>query len=137
MIVEELIAHQDDPGTAIGHLTAVEPADPTLDAGVERIVAAVSHQVGHLPVAGLGIGVTPGVGEVDGGNPVQVGVVDAVPPVVFVGDLGEHRRPEEFGVSALMSGPGRGAQVLGAGFPGHRLFQFEPQHQSGPVVAGP
>ena len=35
MIVEELIAHQDDPGTAIGHLTAVESANPTFDAGVD------------------------------------------------------------------------------------------------------
>ncbi len=95
------------------------------------------EQIGHLPVAGLGVGVTPGVGQVHRGDRMQMGVVDAVAPVVFVGDLVEHVRPHERRVLAFVAGPRRRAQVLRGDVAGHGLLQFQPDHQGGAVVAGP
>ena len=68
---------------------------------------------------------------------MQVSVVDAESAVIFVGDLGEHRRPQEFGVGALVAGPGGRAQMSGGGVAGHCLLQFQADDQCGPVIPGP
>ena len=93
MLAKEIVANEDHAGTAVGHLTAVESSDPALHGWVDRVVATGGDQIRYLPVAGLGVGIAAGVGEVEGGDRVQVGVVDAESAVVFFGDLGEHRRP--------------------------------------------
>ena len=137
MLAQELVVDQDHARPAVGHLAAVVAADPALDGRVGLVVAAVRGEVGHLPVAGLGVGVAAGVGEVQRGDRVQVRLVDAVPAVVLVGDVGEHRRPHELRVGALVTRPRRRAQMLGGGVAGHGLLQFQSDHQCGAVVARP
>ena len=113
MLAQEVVAHQHHARAAVGHLTAVEAADAALDGRVDDVVVADRGQIGHPPVARLGVGVALGVGEVDGGDRAQVGVLDAEAAVVLLGDLGEHRGPEERRLGALVPGPGRRAEVLG------------------------
>ena len=63
-------------------------------------------------------------------------VVEAVAAVVLVGDLGEHVRPHERGVLALVADPGGGAEVLRGGVAGHRLLQLDADDERAVVCAG-
>jgi hypothetical protein len=66
-----------------------------------------------------------------------VGLVEAVPPVVLVGEAGEHIGPHEFGIGALVADPGGRAEVLGGGVARHGLLQLDADDQRGPVRTGP
>ena len=66
-----------------------------------------------------------------------MGLVEAVPLVVFVGDAGEHVRPHELGVGALVPDPGRSAEVFGGGVARHGFLQLDADHQCGLVRTGP
>ena len=94
-------------------------------------------QVRHGPAAGLRVGIRSRVGEVQLGDRAQVGLVEAVPPVVLVGDAGEHVGPHELGVGALVADPGGRAEVLGGGVARHGLLQLDADDQRGLVGAGP
>ena len=118
VFTEELVADQHHSGGAVGHLTAVIPADSALDQWVDHVVAAVGCQVGYLPGPRLGVRVALGVGQVDRRDGVEMGVVDAEPAVIFIGYRSEHGRPQKPGSLALMAGPGCRSQVLGGGVPG-------------------
>ena len=135
MIAQVFVADQDDSRTAVGHLAAVEAAQPALDERIGRVV--VADRIRHLPFSGLRVGVSARVGEVELRDRPQMGFVQAVAAVVFVGDLGEHRRPEELRVSAFVARPCRGTEMTCGGVAGHRLLQFDAEDQRGVVVARP
>ena len=97
VVAQIVVGDQDDARAAVGHLAAVEPAQPALDHRVASSSAS-AMRVGHRPVPGLGVGVGAGVGEVQLGDGPQMRLVEAVAPVVLVGDSGEHVRPHELRV---------------------------------------
>ena len=101
------------------------------------VAVATGPQIRHGPAAGLRVGIRSRVGEVQLGDRAQVGLVEAVPPVVLVGDAGEHAGPHEFGVGTLVADPGGRAEVLGGGVAGHGLLQLDADHQRRAVRAGP
>ena len=142
MIAQVVVGDQDDARGAVGHLAAVETTQPAFDDGVDlvvdgRVAVAPGTQVGNRPIARLRIGVRLGVGEIQRGDRAQVRLVQAVPLVVFVGDPGEHARPHERGVGALVPDPRRSAEVSGGGVARHRLLQLDADHQRGLVRTGP
>ena len=67
---------------------------------------------------------------------MQVPVVQAVAPVVLVGQLAEHVRPYELGVLALVADPGRGAEVLGRLSSRYVAFLLNADDQHAVVPAG-
>src|ERR1700754_2521935 len=93
VVAQIRVADQNNAGTAVGHLAAVEAAQPALDDGVRVIV--VGQRIRHGPCARLRVGIVSRVGEIHGGDGPQMRVVDAVAPVVFVDDSAEHVRPHE------------------------------------------
>ena len=135
MVAQVGVVDQDQSRAAVGHLAAVEAPQPALGDRVGRVV--VGDRVGDRPAAGLGVGVAPRVGEVELRDRAQMRVVQAVAPVVLVGDLGEHRRPQVARVGALVSGPRGGAEMLGGGVTGHGLLQLDPDDERGVVGARP
>ena len=137
MVAQVVVGHEDDTGAAVGHLAAVEAAQPAFDDGVDLVVTvAAGSQVRHGPATCLRVGVRPRVGEVQLGDRAQVDLVEAVATVVLVGDLGEHVGPHELGVGALVSDPCRSAEVVGGGVARHGLLQLDADHQRGLVGAG-
>jgi hypothetical protein len=86
-------------------------------------------------VAGLGVGIAPGVGEIDLRNPAQVALVDAVTAVIFLGQVREGARPRIGRVQIFVPGPGGGAQVLGRRHTRHVAHHLHAQHHRGPVSA--
>ena len=127
------VADQDETGSAVGHLAAVEPPKPAFDDGIGVVI--VGQRIGHCPAAGLCVGIAARVGEVELGDRAQVALVDAVAPVVLVGHPVEHVRPHELRVAALMVGPCGGAEMFGGGVARHRLLQFDPDDKGGAVRA--
>ena len=69
---------------------------------------------GQFPPPGLCVRIPAGVLETAGGEGTEVGVVEAVAPVVFVAEGGEHLGPHHRDALGLVRDPGRGAKV------GHR-----------------
>ena len=114
VVAQVVVGDEDDAGAAVGHLAAVEAAQPAFDDGVDVVVESPSRprRSGTVQPRVCALGLRSGVGEVQLGDRAQVGLVEAVPPVVLVGDAGEHVRPHELGVGALVPDPGRRAEVL-------------------------
>ena len=135
MLAQVFVVDQHDSRAAVGHLAAVESAQPAFDERVSR--AVVADRVGHCPFPGLRVGVSARIAEVELRDRPQMGFVQSVAAVVFVGDRGEHRRPEELRVGPLVSGPGRGAEMTRRGVAGHGLLQLDAEDQRGVVVARP
>lgn len=63
-------------------------------------------------------------------------VIQAVAPVVLLGDLIEHVRPDEARLLALMPDPGRRTQVTRGRITGNGLLQFRAGHEGTVVVTG-
>ena len=135
IVAQIAIVDQNQSRTAIGHLAAIEPAQPAFGDRVGGIV--IGDRVGDRPRPGLCVGVAPRVGEVQLGDGTQMVVVQAVAPVVFVGDFVEHRRPQVASTGPLVSGPGGGAEMLGGDLAGHGFLQLDTQHQRGVVGTRP
>ena len=133
MLAQVFVGHQHDSCAAVGHLAAVESAQPAFDQRIALVV--VADRVGDFPFSGLRVGVSAGVAEVELGDRPQMGFVQSVAAVVLVGDRGEHRRPQELRVCPFVPGPGRGAEMTGRGVTGHGLFQLDAEDQRGVVVA--
>ena len=129
--------NQDDAGPTIGDLTAVITTQPTFDDGVVSAVGAAISQRADLPTAGLGVGIAPGVGEIQVGDGTQVLVVQAVAPVVLLGDLLEHVRPDEAGLICLVPDPRGRSQVVGRRVARNCLLEFGADHEGTVVVTGP
>ncbi len=135
-VVGQVVArHQHDPGGAVGHRPAVGLAQPALDERVGLVVGAEAP-VGERPRPGLRQRVRAGVAGVQLGDGQQVPAVDAVAPVVLVGQRAEHVRPQVLRVLPLVPDPRRRAHVAGADVTGHRLLQLDPEHQRGVVPPG-
>ena len=62
--------------------------------------------------------------------------VEAVTPVVLVGEFAEHVRPHELGVLALVADPGRGGEVLGRLRSWDVAFLLDADDQDAVVAAG-
>jgi hypothetical protein len=105
------VGDQQHAGHPVGDLSAVGAAEPALD---DRVVTVVAGEAARpeRPAPRLRQRVGLGVAHVELGDGVQVRVVQAVPPVILVGQLAEHVRPHERGVLALVPDPGGRAQVL-------------------------
>ena len=78
---------------AVGDLAAVGAPGAALDHRVGLGVVGEAG-VGEGPRPGLGEGVGAGVGQVEGGDGVDVGVVEAESPVVLVGQVREGGGPD-------------------------------------------
>src|SRR6185312_1165985 len=78
-----LVGDQHRTGTSVGELTAVEPSNPAFD---HRIALPIKR-FRHLPIARLSVRVLPRIAEVELGDGIQIGTVEAVAAVVFVGDI--------------------------------------------------
>ena len=130
----ETVGDQQHAGHAVGDLSAVGAPQPPLDDGIVVVVVGEAARA-ERPAPGLRERVGLGVAHVEFGDGVQVRVVQAVPPVVLVGQLAEHVRPHELRVLALVPDPGGRAQVLRRVGAGHVALLLHREHQHAVVPA--
>ena len=136
MVAQVVVGDQDDARAAVGHLAAVEAAQPALDDGVDLVIAVAGRRSGTVQSRVCAFGLRRALAKFSWRDGPQVGLVDAVATVVLVGDLGEHVGPHELGVGALVADPRGRAEVLGGGVAGHGLLQLDADDQRGLVGAG-
>src|SRR6478752_6177934 len=136
-------------GEAVVHLEPVEVLEG--DVGpVERVghspahvrqdVELVAVTVELLPEPEAHGAVAPSLDARDGSSPrvvAQVGVVEAVPPVVLVGDGAEDVGPHEASALTVVAHPGGRAEVRGRLVAGHGLLELDAEHEGAVVVPCP
>ena len=135
MIAQPLVGDQNDPGAAVGHLAAVEAAQPALDDGVVAVVVGrADPALTKSRVCALGL--LRAFAKLSAA--IARRCVSSMPyrRSYSRGHPVEHVRPHELGVGALVVGPRGGAQVLGGGVTGHRLLQFDADDERRSVGAG-
>src|SRR6185437_14603652 len=103
----------------------------------DRVVTVVVGEAARpeRPAPRLRQRVGLGVAHVELGDGVQVRVVQAVPPVILVGQLAEHVRPHERGVLALVPDPGGRTQVLRRVLAGDVAFLLHREYEYAVVAA--
>ena len=106
-----------------------------VDHRIESVVVS-EGDLFDVPVAGLGVGVEAGVGEVHLGDAAQVFVLEPVAAVVLVGDVGEQPGPEVVAVEGVLAGPARAAQQLGRPQAADVAEDLRAGHEGHVVAAG-
>ena len=129
-----LLTGQHHAGGPVGDLAAVHFTHRAIDYRVQFVVIGKAAR-GEIPVAGLGVGVVPGIAEVDAGNGIEVVAVDAVALVVLPGDPVKQVWPGEVTGIGLVAQPARGTQVLSAGLAVHIAHHLQPHHAGNVVMS--